>query len=67
MTNKIDLRESLNILNSEVTTPEEVFQNQTLRPVLKLQNELYLSLFTNYATRKMQILILYLKERKIFS
>lgn len=52
MTNKIDLRESLNILNSEVTTPEEEFQNQTLRPVLKLQNELYLSLFTNYAARQ---------------
>jgi hypothetical protein len=52
MTHKIDLRESLNILNSEVTTQEEVFQNQTLRPVLKLQNELYLSLFTNYAARQ---------------
>lgn len=52
MTHKIDLRESLNILNSEATTPEEVFQNQTLRPVLKLQNELYLSLFTNYAARQ---------------
>jgi hypothetical protein len=52
MTNKINLRESLNILNSEATTQEEVFQNQTLRPVLKLQNELYLSLFTNYAARQ---------------
>lgn len=52
MTNKIDLREPLNILNSEATTPQEVFQNQTLRPVLKLQNDLYGSLFTSYAMRQ---------------
>ena len=52
MTNKISLREPLNILNSETTTPQEVFQNQTLRPVLKLQNDLYWSLFINYAIRQ---------------
>ncbi|MCU7614869.1 glyoxalase [Chryseobacterium sp. GMJ5] len=52
MTTKIHLRESLNLPNSETTTPAEVFQNQTLRPVLKLQNELYLSLFTNYIVRQ---------------
>lgn len=52
MTTKINLRESLNLPHSETTTPAEIFQNQTLRPVLKLQNELYLSLFTNYALRQ---------------
>ncbi|MBD3907232.1 glyoxalase [Chryseobacterium sp. Ch-15] len=52
MTNKIDLRESLNIINSEATTETEIFQNQTLRPILKLQNDLYFSLFTNYALRQ---------------
>lgn len=52
MHTKIDLRESLNLSNSETTTPAEVFQNQTLRPILKLQNDLYLSLFTNYALRQ---------------
>ena len=52
MTTKIDLRENLNLPNSETTTPAEIFQNQTLRPVLKLQNDLYLSLFTNYALRQ---------------
>ena len=52
MTNKLDLRENLNIQNSETTTETEIFQNQTLRPVLKLQNDLYLSLFTNYALRQ---------------
>ena len=52
MPTKIDLRESLNIPVSEATTLEEKFQNLTLRPVLKLQNDLYLSLFINYAIRQ---------------
>lgn len=52
MPTKIDLRESLNINNSETTTETEIFQNQTLRPILKLQNDLYFSLFTNYALRQ---------------
>lgn len=52
MINKLDLRESLNITNSEATTETEIFQNQTLRPILKLQNDLYFSLFTNYALRQ---------------
>jgi len=52
MPTKTDIRESLNLPNSETTTPAEIFQNQTLRPVLKLQNDLYLSLFTNYALRQ---------------
>lgn len=49
---KIDLRESLNIPISETTTSEEKFQNLTLRPVLKLQNDLYLLLFINFAIRQ---------------
>jgi hypothetical protein len=52
MTIKINLRESLNLPNSEATTPAEIFQNQTLRPILKLQNDLCISLFTNYAIRQ---------------
>lgn len=52
MSTKIDLRESLNLPNSETTTETEIFQNQALRPILKLQNDLYLSLFTNYALRQ---------------
>ena len=52
MTNKLDLRESLEITILEATTPVEEFQNQTLRPILKLQNEIYLNLFASYATRQ---------------
>jgi len=52
MITKINLRESLILPNSETTTPAEIFQNQTLRPILKLQNDLYILLFTNYALRQ---------------
>jgi hypothetical protein len=52
MITKLDLRESLNITNSETTTEIEIFQNKTLRPILKLQDDLYFSLFTNYALRQ---------------
>ncbi|WP_159479936.1 glyoxalase [Chryseobacterium sp. 18068] len=52
MITKLDLRESLNIVNSETTTSAETFQNKTLRPILKLQNDLYLSMFINYAMRQ---------------
>lgn len=52
MITKLDLRENLDIQNPETTTPPEIFQNQTLRPILKLQNDLFLLLFTNYALRQ---------------
>ncbi|MDF2933320.1 MAG: glyoxalase [Chryseobacterium sp.] len=52
MATKLDLRENLNLPNSETITPAEIFQNQTLRPILKLQNDLYLSLFINYTLRQ---------------
>ena len=34
-------------VNSETST-EEYFQNQTLRPILKLQNELFIEIYKNY-------------------
>jgi hypothetical protein len=40
MISKLDLREPLNLPISEENTEVEHFQNQTLRPVLKLQNDL---------------------------
>lgn len=42
--------ESIGILNSQTLT-EEVFQNQTLRPILKFQNELYLEIFKHYISK----------------
>ena len=52
MINKLDLRPTLDIPISEESTEVENFQNQTLRPILKLQNDLYATLFEGYATRQ---------------
>lgn len=67
MITKLDLRESLNITNSEATTETGIFQNQTLRPILKLQNDLYFSLFINYALRqKTDFSSLSISKKQIF-
>lgn len=67
MTNRIDLRESLEITISESSTVVEKFQNQTLRPVLKLQNNLYLALFKTYAERqKVDVVSLKPEKKRIF-
>jgi hypothetical protein len=34
------------------SSPEEIFQNKTLRPVLKLQNDLMVEAFINYANKQ---------------
>ena len=52
MITKLDLRPTLDIPILETSTEVENFQNQTLRPILKLQNDLYLTLFNSYATRQ---------------
>lgn len=44
-------------ISTEPTTasPAESFQNQTLRPILKLQNDLLLSLFRHYLVKRKQL------------
>ena len=39
--------DALGTINFE-TSSDEYFQNQILRPILKLQNDLYIELFKNY-------------------
>jgi len=34
------------------SSAEEIFQNRTLRPVLKLQNDLFVDVFINYAIKQ---------------
>jgi hypothetical protein len=48
MTSKLELRPIIETKEFEKSTLEERFQTQTLRPVLKLQNELLLRLFKNH-------------------
>lgn len=52
MLNKKDLRENLSIPVSDDAGQIEVFQNQTLRPILKLQNQIFLLVFKDYALGK---------------
>lgn len=52
MLNKTDLREQLSIPVSGDISDTEAFQSKTLRPILKLQNEIYLMMFQDYASRK---------------
>lgn len=52
MPDKKDLRENLSLPIYENSNDIEIFQNQVLRPVLKLQNEMYLMLFRDYAVKK---------------
>ena len=42
--------DSFGTLTSE-TSAEEFFQNETLRPIMKLQNELLLAVFQNYTVK----------------
>ena len=44
----LELRgEILGIISSQ-SSADEKFQNETIRPILKLQNDLFLAVFKNY-------------------
>jgi hypothetical protein len=42
--------ESLGNVNNQ-SSSEELFQNEVLRPILKLQNDLFVASFTNYISK----------------
>jgi len=51
----IDLRgEAIGTINTQ-SSSEEIFQNQTLRPILKLQNDLFIQVFINYAIKQKNV------------
>ncbi|WP_226064710.1 glyoxalase [Kaistella polysaccharea] len=64
MSDKLDLRESLEIPKLENSSEAENFQNETLRPILKLQNDFYQSVFLNYASRQKVDLETLSKQKK---
>jgi hypothetical protein len=41
----------------------EMFQNEVLRPILKLQNDLFIASFKNYSINTIKILILKLQRK----
>mgnify|MGYP003609374937 CR=1 FL=1 len=63
----LELRGTTQGIVSEDSSAEERFQNQTLRPILKLQNELLLEVFINYAkTQKEVFFTLSLSKKQLY-
>ena len=44
---------------------EEIFQNKTLRPILKLQNDLLIQVFINYAIKQKNVFFSLTPEKKM--
>jgi hypothetical protein len=44
---------------------EEVFQNKTLRPILKMQNDLFIQVFINYAIKQKNAFFNLTPEKKM--
>lgn len=56
--------ETLGTVNNQ-SSPDEVFQNQVLRPILKLQNDLFIDVFKNYITKYKNDFYSYSVEKKL--
>ena len=50
---------------TESSSSEEKFQNQTLRPILKFQNDLCIEVFRNYATKQKGVFFTLSLEKKM--
>ncbi|WP_264558717.1 glyoxalase [Flavobacterium sp. N2270] len=50
---------------TESSSLEEKFQNQTLRPILKFQNDLFIEVFKNYATKQKSVFFTLSPEKKM--
>lgn len=50
---------------TEHSSADEVFQNQTLRPILKLQNDLFVEVFRNYISKHKHDFYHYTVEKKL--
>ncbi|MEO4005512.1 glyoxalase [Flavobacterium sp. CAU 1735] len=61
----IDLRgEALGMI-TEQSSSEEIFQNKILRPILRLQNELFIQVFLNYAVKQKNVFFSLTPEKKM--
>lgn len=63
--NVLELRgEALGTITNQ-SSVEEVFQNRTLRPILKLQNDLFIQVFINYAVKQKGVFFTLTPEKKM--
>ncbi|WP_336690413.1 MULTISPECIES: glyoxalase [unclassified Chryseobacterium] len=65
MPTKKDLRENLSLPTFENSSETELFQNNVLRPVLKLQNDIFMQVLRDYAVRKISDFTSLKSEQKI--
>lgn len=49
----------------DTSTLEEKFQNQTIRPILKFQNDLFIEVFRNYAQKQKGVFFSLTAEKKM--
>ncbi|KAF2506767.1 glyoxalase [Flavobacterium zhairuonense] len=50
---------------SAQSSADEIFQNQTIRPILKLQNDLFIAVFINYVNKNKADFYSYSVEKKL--
>jgi hypothetical protein len=50
---------------SSQSSSEEAFQNKTLRPILKLQNDLFIHVFINYAVKQKNVFFSLTPDKKL--
>ena len=61
----LELRgETFGTINN-LSSSEEVFQNKTLRPILKMQNDLFIQVFVNYAIKQKNVFFSLIPEKKM--
>ena len=64
-THLLELRcETFGIVNNECSS-EEAFQNKILRPILKIQNDLFIQVFINYAIKQKNVFFSLTPEKKM--
>ena len=50
---------------SKDSSAEELFQNKTIRPIMKLQNDLFIEVFINYAIKQKNVFFSLPPEKKM--
>ncbi|WP_396140544.1 glyoxalase [Flavobacterium sp.] len=64
-THVLELRgETFGMINNQ-SSSEETFQNKTLRPILKMQNDLFIQVFINYAVKQKNVFFSLTPEKKM--
>jgi hypothetical protein len=64
-TRVLELRgKSYGTINNQ-SSSEENFQNETLRPILKMQNDLFIQVFINYAVKQKNVFFSLTPEKKM--